>query len=284
MNGGQMIELAYLNGKFMPIGEATVSIEDRGYQFGDAVYEVISCKQGKPFAMEQHMDRLYNSMDGLDFPYVDRTEIKNSVQTLAEKSQGVDSAVYIQISRCACPRNHLIPEEATPNIIMTLRENKSDYSRQREQGVKVITTADIRWGRCDIKTVQLLPNILAKKKAVDQGAFDAVFLGDGGIVREATSSNLLICKDGVVKTHPLTPIILPGITRYFIVKICDKLGIEFREEEFTLEQMLIADEVFLAGTITEILPVVSVDGAKIGDGSPGPISQKIFAQLLTLMQ
>jgi len=274
-----MPELAYVNGNIMEIGSAVVPIEDRGYQFGDAVYEFIASYNGKMFFMEEHLDRLMRSMQGLAFPPMDRGEIRNAVLTLFEKAQIPRAGLYIQISRGVSVRNHPFPEAARVQFIMTIRPVEEKPKAMREKGASAITVEDIRWGRCDLKTVQLLPNVLAKQKAVEAGAFDAIFVTSEGIVREATSSNLVIVKNGTLVTHPLTPNILPGITRFVVLALCKELSIPVEERFFTTDALYGADEAFLTGTVTEVLPIVTVDGKAIGDGLVGPVTRRLYAAL-----
>jgi D-alanine transaminase len=277
--GDTMPELAYINGNIMEIGSAVVPIEDRGYQFGDAVYEFIASYNGRLCFMEAHLDRLMRSMQGLAFPPMDRGDIRSAVLTLFEKAEIPRAGLYMQISRGISPRNHPFPEAAPVQFVMTIRPVEEKPRSMREKGASAITVEDIRWGRCDLKTVQLLPNVLAKQKAVEAGVFDAIFVTPEGVVREATSSNLAVVKNGALITHPLTPNILPGITRMVILDICQKLGIPVEERFFKTDALYGADEAFLTGTITEVLPIVTVDGKTIGDGSVGPVTRLLYAAL-----
>ena len=203
-----MPELAYLNGEILPIAKAMVPIEDRGYQFGDAVYEFIASYNGKLFYLEEHLDRLERSLQGLSFPAVSRDEIRKAVLMLFEKGGFPRAGIYIQISRGVSPRDHAFPENVPVQIVMTVRAVKEKPAELRQKGAAAITVEDLRWGRCDLKTVQLLPNVLAKQQALASGAFDAIFVTPEGVVREATSSNFAIVSGGVVITHPLTPNVL----------------------------------------------------------------------------
>jgi D-alanine transaminase len=277
--GDAMPELAYINGNIMEIGSAVVPIEDRGYQFGDAVYEFIASYNGRMFFMEEHLDRLMRSMQGLAFPPLDRGDIKSAVLELFEKAGIPRAGLYIQISRGVSVRNHPFPEDAPVQFVMTIRPVGEKPKALREKGASAITVEDIRWGRCDLKTVQLLPNVLAKQKAVEAGVFDAIFVTPEGVVREATSSNLAIVKNGALITHPLTPNILPGITRIVVLALCKELSIPVEERFFTTDALYGADEAFLTGTVTEVLPIVTVDGKSIGDGLVGPVTRRLFAAL-----
>jgi D-alanine transaminase len=275
-----MPEIAYINGTFLPVDQAVVPIGDRGYHFGDGVYEFVASYNGRLFCLEEHMDRLQRSMTALSFPPVSIASIRQTVCELYDRG-GIDrAAVYIQISRGIAPREHGIPKECDPQIVMTVRKVREKPKQYREHGASAITVSDFRWGRCDIKTIQLLPNVMAKQKALDAGAFDAIFVSEDNIVREATSSNVFIVKNRRLATHPLTRHILNGITRGLILDICRQSNFQVDESFYTIEDLHAADEVFLTGTTTELLPVVTVDEKPVGEGKVGPVSKQLYQKLL----
>jgi D-alanine transaminase len=274
-----MPELAYLNGEFLPIEKALVPVEDRGYQFGDAVYEFIASYNGRLFYLEEHLDRLDRSLKGLSFPPVSRETLRRAVLTLFEKAEIQRAGIYIQISRGVSPRNHSFPNGVHPQIVMTIREIEEKPPELRKNGAAAITVEDFRWGRCDLKTVQLLPNVLAKQKALAAGVFDAIFVSSEGVVREGTSSNVCIVAGGVVITHPLTPQILPGITRLVVIDLCRELNIPISERFFKTDALYDSEEAFLTGTVTEVLPIVTIDSHRIGDGRVGPVTTRLFEAL-----
>lgn len=274
-----MPELAYVNGEILPIDQAKIPIEDRGYQFGDAVYEVIAGINGRLFALEEHLDRLERSMGELAFPKMQREKIKGEIENLFAKAGYADATVYVQISRGVAPRSHAFPEEPVPQFVMTVRETTNLDEEKWKKGVAVITMEDIRWGRCDIKTVQLLPNAMAKQKALDAGVYDAILVSREGVVREASSANVFIVKDGVAWTHPLTNNLLPGITRKILLSICREIGQPVKERFFSKDELYAADEVFLTGTTTEVLSVVQVDGKTIGTGVPGKVALRLYEEM-----
>lgn len=274
-----MPELAYVNGTFLPIEKAVVPIEDRGYVFGDAVYEGIASYDGKLFYLEAHLDRLQNSMRALDFPPMQRDQIRSAIMELSERAGIARAFIYLQISRGVAPRNHAFSNTLRPQFIMTVRAVREVPTALREQGAAAITVEDYRWGRCDIKTVQLLPNTMAKQKAVAAGVYDAIFIAPDDVVREATSSNLFIASGGKLITHPLTQKILPGISRLVIVEICREQDLPLEERFYTTTELFAADEVFLSGTTTEVLPLVKIDGRTIADGKIGPLSKRLLAAL-----
>jgi len=271
-----MPDLAYVNGEIMPIEKAVVPIEDRGYQFGDGVYEFVASYEGRPFMLEEHLDRLERSMRELSFEPISRADIGKAVLDLFTLSGYPRAGLYIQISRGVAPRDFAINPDMTLQLIMTIRAVKEMPAEKRKNGVTAITVKDTRWGRCDIKTVQLLASSLAKQKALDAGCDDAIFVSDQGVVREGTSSNLFIVSGGRLITHPLTDNILPGITRMVVLNLCKDEALEVEESFFGSEALLGADEVFLTGTVTELLPIVRIDDKSIGNGEVGPITRRLF--------
>ncbi|MEW6671992.1 MAG: D-amino acid aminotransferase [Thermodesulfobacteriota bacterium] len=270
-----MPELAYVNGAFLPIEKAMVPVEDRGYQFGDAVYEYIASYNGRLFFVEAHLDRLKRSLDALAFPTVSIEKIRAAVNELFHRAGLPRVGVYIQISRGVAPRNHAFPNAAEPQLVMTIRKVKEIDPALRETGAFAITVRDFRWGRCDIKTVQILANVLAKQKAIDSGAYDAIFVAENGVVREATSSNVFIVEKGTLVTHPLTENILPGITRAVLLSCAKEIHLEIAERFFGKEELYAADEVFLTGTTTEVLPIVKIDGKPIAGGGVGSRTRRL---------
>jgi D-alanine transaminase len=253
-----------------------VPIEDRGYQFGDGVYEFVASYAGRLFMLEEHLDRLERSMRELAFDPISRAEIKAAINELYKQSGYPRAGIYIQISRGVAPRNHAIAPNLVPQIIMTIRPINEMPRELRQNGATAITVHDTRWGRCDIKTVQLLSNSLAKQKALAAGCDDAIFVSDQGIVREGTSSNLFIVSAGKLNTHPRTDNILPGITRMAVLDICKAIDLEAEESFFDTEALYGADEVFLTGTVTEVLPLVRIDDRSIADGKVGQVSRRLY--------
>lgn len=278
-----MPEMASINGCCRPIEEATTSIDDRGYQFGDAVYEYIAAYNGKLFCLEEHLERLRRSMAGLQFPPPDMDNLRKNLLELYEKSNLLRAGIYIQISRGIAPRNHAWTTNLKPQVVMTVRQVVEIPSHIRDGGAKVITVPDVRWQHCDLKTTQLLPNVMAKSQAQAQGVFDAIFVSAEGIVREGTSSNLfMVQSDGAADkllTHPLTCNILAGITRQVIIEEAQKAGLIVEEAFFDRQRLYAAHEAFLTGTVTEVLPLVNIDGHLIGGGRVGKVTQKLYQTL-----
>jgi D-alanine transaminase len=273
-----MSELTYLNGKIMPTSEAMVPVEDRGYQFGDAVYEYVASYNGRFFCMEEHLARLQRSMQELDFPKVSNEKVRNALMSLFKQAQLPRAGIYIQISRGVAPRDHAYTNLTEVQMVMSVHDLPETHPLA-EKGAFVITMEDFRWGRCDIKTVQLLPNAMGKQKALDAGVHDTIFVAEDQTVREATSSNVFIVKNGTAVTHPLTRRILPGITRMVILSACKELKIPVEERLFKTDELYGADEVFLTGTTTEVLPIVKIDDRTISQGTPGPITRQFYKEL-----
>lgn len=280
-----MPELAYLNGKIMPISDAMVPAEDRGYNFGDAVYEFVASYNGRLFCLEEHLDRLERSMRELALVGLPRETVRAAILDFFTQAAIPRAGIYLQISRGVAPRDHAYPPPGTPlQFFMTIRPVHEKPAELRQKGASAITVTDLRWGRCDIKTVQLLPNCMAKQQALAAGAFDAIFVSADGVVREGTSSNLFIAKSGRLITHPLTEQILPGITRQVVMGICREERIVVEERFYDREELAAADEVFLTGTITEVLPITRIDGKAVGDGAVGHLSHRLYQRLLSRIQ
>lgn len=270
-----MTEVAWVNGRFSAIEEATVSIEDRGFQFADGVYEVVSTYGGRPYAMEAHMERLQRSLREIRIDY-DVSGLPAIVQEGIERSGFDEALVYLQVTSGVAPRHHEFPAtQPQPTVVMTVKQLHRPDPRLHDTGVSVITSPDLRWKRCDIKSIALLPNILAKQQAHEAGAYEALLVNDDGHVTEGSSTSSFRVSGGVVYTSPGGPHILPSITRGVLLELIAGLDIELREVFSTVEDYTGADEVFLAGTTTEAMPVVRVDDVTIGDGTPGPVTRRI---------
>ena len=278
-----MSEIVYLNGKFVPYEEAVVPVEDRGNLFADGIYEVIRIYGGHPFVMKAHMERLERSAQEIRLPAVDIEALTHAgLETVRRNAIG-DGSLYIQVSRGPAPRNHAFPPDPRPTVFMIARSLERPATSLREQGVACITVPDIRWLRCDIKSIALLPNVLAKQQAKEAGAFEALFVRDG-IVTEGTSSNVFAVKGGQIVTHPDGEHILPGITRRLILAIAAQEGIDVVEETLRQEDLDGVDELFISGTNTEVMAVVTVDGRQVGDGRPGPVTRAIQEKYDELVQ
>ena len=267
-----MPDVVFLNGGYETSENATVSVEDRGFLFADGVYEVIRVYQGKPFALDLHLERLRASADGILLKLPRPQEEYNIIiQRLIRENQIQEGYVYGQVTRgSVAPRSHVFPPETTrPTELWRARFFPLTPPPERQKGCAVITLPDDRWNRCDLKTIMLLPNTIAREKAKRRGAFEAILLSPEGIVLEGAASNVFIVQGDTLYTHPLSSRILPGITRQIVLESCPRLGIAAREEPFYLETLQQADEVLITSTTIEIMPVISVDGQKIGSGHLG---------------
>ncbi len=273
-----MPDIAFINGRFMPWQDATVSIDDRGFQFGDAVYEVIRTYRGTPFQLEPHLARLDRSARALSIPQpYSPTQWKQWIQHGLGLAGYQEAKIYIQITRGVAPREHSFPSQSRPTIVMTIRELQGLPSEIRRTGVSACTREDLRWGRCDIKSVNLLANVLAREEARKAGVFETIFVRDS-LVMEGALSNVMIVRDGVVVTAPEGPRILSGVTRTVVLDLAKKENIPIEERSIPLDALYAADEVFLTGTTLEVLGVVQIDGKTIGSGQPGPVTKTLAAR------
>jgi D-alanine transaminase len=273
------MSIGYINGKFISLDELVIPIDERGHQFGDGVYEVIRVYNGKPFMLDEHIDRLINSSNAIKLPITESgDEYKKLIIEAVEKSQLKDCNVYLQITRGITTRQHLFPNVPV-SISMTVRPAKSISDEIRDKGEKAIFHEDERWANCYIKSLNLLPNILAKQVAFEAGCFEAILVKEG-LVTEGTSSNVFIVKEGKVFTTPLSKQILPGVTRMAVKNVSNMLNIDFIEKHFTQEELLAADELFITSTTSEILPIVKVNDQLIGDGKPGTVTNQLYKKFM----
>ncbi|WP_088005554.1 D-amino-acid transaminase [Indiicoccus explosivorum] len=268
------MEWILLNDQLIKEEQLTISKEDRGYQFGDGIYEVIRVYEGELYTMKEHMDRFYESADKIKLviPYT-KDVLHKLIYDLVEANEVVNGYIYMQITRGAAPRQHQFPEQASP--VLTAYTNLVERPLQgMRDGVSGKFAEDVRWLRCDIKSLNLLGNVLAKQEAIAEGCFEAILHRDG-TVTEGSSSNVYGIKDGTVYTHPANNFILNGITRRTILEVCAEVGVPVRETAFTKSEALEMDEMFISSTTAEILPLVSMDGKQIGDGTPGATTRKL---------
>ncbi len=267
-----MSRIAYVNGRYEPLNHAMVSVEDRGYQFADGVYEVIAIWKGHPVDFAQHMDRLERSMAELHFAQTPHRKALGVIAKHVVRENRVNNGIlYIQINRGTAARNHVFPGDDTgPSVVMTARSGLGPSDAQAQEGVSVAVQDDIRWGRRDIKSVGLLANALSKQAAKEQSAYESILVNPDGTVTEASAANVwLVNGDGALVTRPLGPDILGGITRARVMALAKDAGYRVREDVFTLEDTVSAREVFLTGTTTFVLPVIQVGEKVIANGHPG---------------
>lgn len=251
-----------------------ISPDDRGYYFGDGIYEVFRVYKGKLYEADAHMLRLERTASEVRIQLpLPAQQIEEILTKLVAQNNLVEGTVYLQITRGEAPRAHPFPAQSEPVMLAYCTEVPRPAATIHN-GIKAITFADIRWLRCDLKTLNLLPNVMAKQAALDHGVQE-VILHREGTVTECSASNLMMVKDGVLYTHPANHLILHGITRAVVLRLARSMGMEVREEAFTTEQLMLADEAFITGTTVEVTPILEVDGAAIGSGVPGPHTRKL---------
>lgn len=278
-----MSEVVYLNGAFIDKNEAKISANDRGFIFADGVYEVVKYYNGKAFRYNNHLVRLRRSLAELDIKYDGIENIALIFEALLERNNLNDkhAGLYLQISRGEHKRVHHFPENIEPTVY-AFAYHMPSFTDNLENGINTITHDDIRWQRCDIKSVSLLPNTMMYNKAVNEGAGECILIRDG-YVTEATHSSVLGVKHGTVITRPLSNLILPGITRKVILEICAANGIPFEERAFSEAELFGLDELIIAGTGSEVTPAVSVNGLPVGNGKPGEITRFIQKKFFDLV-
>lgn len=279
--------LIYLNGAFLPRSEARIPIEDRGFIFGDGVYEVWRLIGGNAFEPEQHLARLERGLREIEIALPDDLRAPR-LWSIAQRLLGEndltsgEATLYVEVTRGAAPRTHYYPPAGTPATVYMTAARFTPPESLRRSGAAAITQPDIRWLRCDLKTIQLLPNVMAKQRAVSSGAIDAVFVRNG-MVTEGTHTSIFGVIGGVLRTHPADHHVLPGVTRAVVLQIATELGIPSAETPMSVNELFAASELFLTGTTTDVLPIIKVDDRVIGTGAPGPVAEQLFQGLRARM-
>jgi D-alanine transaminase len=280
-------DIVYLNGNFVPRAEARISVEDRGFVFGDGVYEVLRVINGRPFAARFHNDRLKRSLDGvrISLPAGHSPESLTEIARQLLRENGLlegEATMYMQITRGVATRAHNFPTpDVSPTIYISVARF-TPYSDLAQNGAPVITHPDLRWGRCDLKTLNLLPNVLASQTAKERGSFEAMLIRDG-VVTEGTKTNFFGVVDGSLRTHPSDTHILPGITRSVLRDLARQVNIDLDETPILSDEIPRLSELFLTGTTTDVMPVVRLDDKPVGKGKPGELTkrlQKVLAESL----
>lgn len=276
---------AYVNGRYLPHGQAAVHIEDRGFQFADGVYEVVPVHRGALIDEEPHLDRLERSLGELRIAMpMRRRALQLVARELIRRNDLRDGFIYMQITRGVAPRDHRFPAQASPTLVMTTRRTKPHREALLRDGVAVITAPDIRWRRCDIKSVALLPNVLVKQAAVEAGAYEAWQVDDEGRVTEGSSTNAwIVTGDGTAVTRDASQAILNGITRLSLLNVIRAEGYDFAERPFTVAEAKAAREAFLTSSTSFVMPVTRIDGAAVADGRPGPLTKALRQHYLDYM-
>ncbi len=277
-----MGRIAYVNGRYLPQGEATVSIEDRGYQLGDGVYEVCEVRAGVLIDEARHLARLERSLNELRIaqPLVPQALLRVLREVLA-RNKVRNGYVYVQVTRGVAPRDHTFPvPPVRPSLVVTAKAiDPAKGTAMAAKGIKVISLPDIRWKRPDIKTINLLPNVLARQAAKEQGAYEAWFIDADGMVTEGAASNAwIVTADKTIVTHQVDQSILRGVTRTTLLDLIAAKGLKLEERRFSLEEAKRATEAFITGATTLVMPVVAIDDVVIGDGKPGALATSLRAQ------
>ena len=274
-----MARLAYVNGRYLPHRHAAVHIEDRGYQFGDGVYEVVTVAAGRMIDEDPHLDRLERSLSEIRIGMpMARRALQIVARELIGRNAMRNGLLYMQVTRGVAPRDHRFPVETRPSLVMTTKHIDIASQPKFKDGVNVITVADQRWARRDIKTIGLLPNCLAKQQAQEAGAYEAWQVDADGSVTEGTSSNAwIVTADGRLVTRHLGNEILHGVTRRTILAIAAKEGVKLEERPFDVAEACAAAEAFVTSATSFVTPVVRIDDTVVGDGSPGPLTRRLLA-------
>lgn len=279
-----MRPIAYVNGAYVPLAHAHVSIGDRGFQFADAIYEVWAIRDGQIFDSEAHFARLWRSLREIRIAApMSETSLKAVMREIIRRNGVTYGIVYLQISRGAAPRDHVFPSShVKPTIVLTAKNlDRKALDARAAKGVKVITTPETRWARRDIKSVNMLANVLARQAAKEAGAFEAWFVDDDGYVTEGTSSNAwIVDAAGKLRTRALSHDILHGVTRAVVLQLAQELQLQPSETPFTVEDAKSAREAFITAASNPAVAIVEIDGAQIGDGKPGPITKRLRAAYL----
>lgn len=267
----------FLNGEYLPADQAHVSVLDRGFLLGDGVYEVIPVYQGLPFCLNEHLQRLQRSLDGVRManPY-SIEQWSEIIARLVKDNEGENQAVYLQVTRGVAPRDHVFPEGVEPTAFVMTNPIKPLPEWYKQDGIKAITVKDIRWAQCDIKAITLLPNSLLRQQAQDAGAQEAILIRDG-YMTEGSASNSYAVLDGVIYTAPKDEKVLPGITRDVVLELARSAGVSYREQAVSAEQLKQADEIWISSSTRELLPVTTLDDMPVGSGKPGPVWQQLDA-------
>jgi D-alanine transaminase len=280
-----MPRIAYVNGRYLPHAKACVHIEDRGYQFADGVYEVIAVARGRLVDGGPHLDRLERSLGELRIAMpTTRRALAAVIGEVIRRNRVVDGSVYLQMTRGVAPRDHAFPARPETQVVMTAKRSKPHPAAWPEDGVKVVSLPDIRWARCDIKSVALLPNVLAKQAAREAGAYEAWLVAGDGTVTEGSSTNAwIVTRDGELVTRAASAAILDGITRRAVIALAREEGLRLVERPFTLAEAKAAREAFVTSTSSFVMPVSQIDDAVVANGKAGSLSRRLRQRYLAHM-
>lgn len=270
--------ICYLNGQFLPIAQAHISVMDRGFLFGDGVYEVIPVYGGRLFRLHEHLDRLANSMALIRLPDpLSREQWTTNLQTLVDRNGGGQQSLYLQVTRGEAPvRDHAFPNPIRPTVFAMVSPLVTPEAEILERGIRAATVPDVRWDYCHIKAITLLPNVLLKQQARDSGADEAILIRNG-YATEGSASNIFVVKGGTLITPPKSNLLLPGITRDLVVELVKANGISFKEEPVPEDLLRGADEIWVTSSTREVMPVIRLDDQPVGDGVAGPVWRRVYA-------
>ncbi len=269
--------IVYLNGEFLPAEKASVLVLDRGFIFGDGVYEVIPAYGGHLFRLDEHLARLTDSLIAVRINKpLSISTLRGVITELVTKNGGGDQSIYLQVTRGVAERDHAFPVDVPPTLFLMTNPLKPISDEVYKNGIAAITEEDIRWKYCHIKSISLLGHVMLRQQALDQGAAEAILIREGRVT-EGAASNVFIVKNGELMTPPKSDFLLPGITRDLILEIAATHGISFKEADFSPQALNNADEIWLTSSTKEILPVTELDGSSVGDGKPGVLWQKMIA-------
>lgn len=263
------------NSQLVERDEVRIDPEDRGYQFGDGVYEVVRAYNGQFFCLDEHIDRLFSSAEKIELTIPQsKDEVKNLMKKVIKENDIQTGNIYMQVTRGVSPRNHTYPDGSVLPMMTGTTSVVPRDAEMIEMGINAVVEEDIRWLRCDIKVISLLGNIMAKHEAHKKNADEAILHRDG-VVTECSASNVAMIKDGVIYTHPDGNLILPGVTKKVWIECAKNLGIPLKEEPFTVDELLSADEVFCSSTTIEVMPIVKINGSPVGKGIRGELTEKL---------
>lgn len=274
----------YLNGQFLPLAEAKISVLDRGFVFGDGVYELVPVYSKKPFRLDEHLRRLQGSLDGIRLASPHGPEVwRELILRLIELQDFADQSLYIQVTRGVAPRDHAFPKGVPPTVFMFAQPLLTSTSEQKAAGVCAVSAVDNRWLRCDIKSISLLANILLRQQAVDVGCAETVMLRDG-FLTEGAASNIFVVKDGVLRAPPPSNLMLTGITYDVVLELAATHGIPHQVRAISEAELCAADELWMTSSTKEIMAIVKLDGTPVGAGVPGPLAQQMDGLYQTFKQ
>jgi len=271
------MKLAMLNDQIVPIETLDPIYFDRGIYFGDGVYEVLRSYNGKIFSLDDHLKRFERSLAEIRIESVDIELVRQRVERAFVTAGVANAKIYFHVTRGSAPRDHVWSTDLEPNFFLTVSE-LADDTQEKAEGVAVSTHPDWRWKRCDIKSLNLLANILARQDAAEKGCQEALLVDENGVIMEGAGSGFFAIVDGILRTTPLTANILPSITRKFVLKAAANIGLPVEERSVTVQEAAGAEELFIVVTTKDIIPVVTIDKTSVGNGTPGPQTQSLIAE------